>query len=89
LAVCQSEVKERITRLRGQPALKSGPPPERASDASKDAILRTLRQRVGMLDDERRRLLARIQQLEERIESLYGELYAKRVDSHAIASPTY
>jgi hypothetical protein len=84
----QSEVKERITRLRGQPALKLGPPPERASDASKDAILRTLRHRVGMLEDERRRLLARIQQLEERIELLYGELYANRVDSHAIATLT-
>ena len=74
----QPDVKERITRLRGQPALKSGSPPERASDASKDAILRALRQRVGMLDDERRRLLVRIQQLEERVEVPYGELYAKR-----------
>ncbi len=40
--------------------------------------MRALRQRVGTLDDERRRLLARIQQLEERVEVLYGELYAKR-----------
>jgi hypothetical protein len=42
-----------------------------------------------MLDDERRRLLVRIQQLEERIELLYGELYDKRVDAPwAIAGPT-
>ena len=74
----QPDVKERITHLRGQPADKAGPPAERASDASKDAIVRALRQRVGTHDDERRRLLARIQQLEERVEVLYGELYAKR-----------
>jgi hypothetical protein len=40
--------------------------------------VRALRQRVGTLDVERRRLLARIQQLEERVEVLYGELYVKR-----------
>jgi hypothetical protein len=74
----QPEVKDRITRLRGQPTRAARPPSERASDASKDAIVRALRQRVGTLDDERRRLLARIQQLEERVEVLYAELYAKR-----------
>jgi hypothetical protein len=77
----QPDVKERITRLRGQPDGKASPPAESASHASKDAIVRALRQRVGTLDDERRRLLARIQQLEERVEVLYGELYAKRVDA--------
>jgi Family of unknown function (DUF6262) len=74
----QPDVKERITHLRGQPADKAIRPAERASDASKDAIVRALRQRVGTNDDERRRLVARIQQLEERVEVLYGELYAKR-----------
>jgi Family of unknown function (DUF6262) len=76
----QPDVKERITRLRGQLADTPCPSAERASDASKDAMVRALRQRIGTLDDERRRLLARIQQLEERIEVLYGELYAKRLD---------
>ncbi len=85
----QPEVKERITRLRGHPDGKAGPPVESASHASKDAIVRALRLRVGTLDDERRRLLARIQQLEERIEVLYGELYGKRVDApHATVDPT-
>jgi hypothetical protein len=85
----QPDVKERITRLRDQPDGKAGPPPERASDASKDAIVRALRQRVCTLDGERRRLLARIEQLEARVEVLYGELYAKRVDSpQTIANPT-
>jgi hypothetical protein len=76
----QPDVKERITRLRGQPAHRAGPPAERASDASKDAIVRAMRQRVTTLDNERQQLLARIQQLEERIEVLYGELYAKRLE---------
>jgi hypothetical protein len=41
-------------------------------------MVRALRQRVGALEGERQQLLARVQQLEERIELLYGELYAKR-----------
>jgi hypothetical protein len=85
----QPDVKERITRLRGQPYGKAGAPAERASDASKDAITRALRQRVTTLNNERQQLLARIQQLEERIEVLYGELYVKRVNApHAVADPT-
>jgi predicted RNase H-like nuclease (RuvC/YqgF family) len=84
----QPDVKERIRRLRGQPADKAGPPAERASYASKDAIVRALRQRVTTLDNERHQLLARIDQLQQRIEVLYGELYAKRVDGpYAIADP--
>ncbi len=77
----QPDVKERITRLRGQPDGKASPPAENASHASKDAIVRALRQRATTLDNERQQLLARVQQLEERIEVLYGELYAKRVDA--------
>src|SRR5260370_12915539 len=63
----QPEVKERITRLRGHPDGKAGPPVESASHASKDAIVRALRLRVGTLDDERRRLPAPIPQLSELI----------------------
>jgi hypothetical protein len=82
----QPDVKERIVRLRGQPTHEARPPSERASDASKDAIVRALRLRVATLDDERRQMVARIQQLEERIEVLYGELYAKRLDSPHVAN---
>ena len=86
----QPDVKERITRLRVQPAHKASPPGERASDASKDAIVRALRQRVTTLENERQQLGARIQQLEERIEVLYGELYARRVDvPYAVADPRF
>ena len=73
----QPEVKERITRLRAQLPDKPSPPAEHASDASNHAMVRALRQHVGELDNERRQLLARIRELEERIEVLYGELYAK------------
>src|SRR5437667_3660700 len=47
------DVKERIRCFRGQPADKAGPPTERASDASRDAIVCALRQRVTALDDDR------------------------------------
>ncbi len=36
---------------------------------------------MSTLDNERRLLLARIDELQQRIEVLYGELYAKRVDA--------
>ncbi|MGI9146687.1 MAG: DUF6262 family protein [Chloroflexota bacterium] len=85
----QPDVKEQITRLRGQTLDMARRPSERASDASKDAIVRALRQRVGTLDKERLLLLARIDELQQRIEFLYGELYTKRVDSpYAIADST-
>jgi hypothetical protein len=74
----QPDVKERIIRMRGQSVRTQAVRAERASDASKDAIMRALRQQVEMLGDQRKELLARIKQLEERIEILYGELYAKR-----------
>ncbi len=76
----QPDVKERVIRLRAQLVDKPGRPTEPASDASKDAMLRALRQRMGLLEAERQHLLARIHQLDERIEILYGELYAKPVD---------
>ena len=51
--------------------------------------MRALRQRVTTLDNERHQLLARTDQLQQRIEVLYGELYAKRVDGpYAIADPS-
>jgi len=47
----QPDVKERITRLRGQLADTPSPSTERASDASKDAMVRALRQRIGTLGE--------------------------------------
>jgi hypothetical protein len=85
----QPDVKEQITRLRRQTVDMAGRPSERASDASKDAIVRALRERVSTLDKERQLLVARIDELQQWIEVLYGELYAKRVDlPYAIADST-
>ena len=63
-------VKARIHQLRAQ-----GPPhvapasPHRASDASKDAMLAALRQRVKDLEQENR-------VLKQKVEAAYGQLYA-------------
>jgi Family of unknown function (DUF6262) len=85
----QPDVKERIMRLRVQPSHKTSPPAERASAASRDAIVRVLRQRVTALDTERQQLLAHINELQQRIEMLYGELYAKQLQvPYAMADQT-
>ncbi len=74
----QAEVKERIMRMRGQSVRRLAARAESASDTSKNAMMRALRQQVELLGKQRKQLLARIKQLEERIEVLYGELYAER-----------
>jgi hypothetical protein len=85
----QPDVKGRIMRLRVQPVHNATPPGERASDASRDAIVRALRQRVTALDTERQQLLTRIDQLQQRIEMLYGELYTKQLQApYAMADQT-
>jgi hypothetical protein len=61
----QPDVKEQITRLRRQTVDMAGRPSERASDASKDAIVRALRERVSTLDKERQLLVARIDELQQ------------------------
>jgi hypothetical protein len=77
----QPDIKERIIRLRSQDAPRPTPAAaEHASEASKNAMLRALRQRVAELEQDRRSLLKKIQQLEERAEVLYGELYQDRLD---------
>ncbi len=77
----QPEIKERIVRLRSQDPSRPTPAvAERASEASKNAMLHALRQRVADLEQDRRDLLKKIQQLEERAEVLYGELYRDRLD---------
>ena len=43
-------------------------------------MLHALRQRVADLEQDRRDLLKKIQQLEERAEVLYGEIYRDRLD---------
>jgi len=70
------DLAERIRQLRAQgeprPAHHSA---ERASDASKDAIIKTLRLRIAELEQTRRELTDKNQQLQKQVEVLYGELY--------------
>jgi len=64
-------MKERIAHLREQAVPQPTPAPKtRASDASKDAIIAALRERVKKLEAENR-------ELRQQLEVAYGQLYAK------------
>ncbi len=64
-------VKARIEQLRAQGPPRVAPAsPHRASDASKDAMLVALRQRVKSLEQETRAL-------KQKVEAVYGQLYAR------------
>jgi hypothetical protein len=65
------EVKERIEYLREQSSPRPKPPPKtRASDASEDAIIATLRERVKRLEEDNR-------ELRKQIEVAYGQIFVK------------
>lgn len=65
-----ADVKARIVALRDQGTPRPPvAPAQRASDASKDALLATFRQRVRALEEENR-------QLRRKIAVAYGQLYA-------------
>jgi hypothetical protein len=67
-----SEIRERIEHLREQQSLQvSSAPKMRASEASKDAMQATLRQRVKQLEAENR-------ELKQQLEVVYGQLYKKQ-----------
>ena len=65
----EPEIKARIEQLReqGSPSSKKAPPKQRASDASKDAIIKTLKDRCGKLDAE-------VKGLREQLEVVYGRV---------------
>jgi hypothetical protein len=65
----EPEIKTRIERLREQGSLssKKAPLKQRASDASKDAIIKTLKDRCGKLDAE-------VRGLREQLEVVYGRV---------------
>ncbi|SRR2546428_11610473 len=66
------EVRSRIEHLREQRSSQAASQPKgKASDASKDAMLATLRQRVKQLEAENR-------ELKRQLEVVYGQLYEKQ-----------
>ena len=77
------DLAERIRQLRAQgeprPAHHST---ERASDASKDAIIKTLRLRIAELEQTRRDLADKNNQLQKQMEVLYGKLYGRQGRAH-------
>lgn len=67
----QEDIKQQILSLRSQQEPKPRiviPPRERASDASKDALIALLRKRVKDQEDQ-------IRELKKQIEVAYGQLY--------------
>ncbi len=71
----QPELKNRIETLRAQQTpKKSIPQSQSASDASKDAIIKTLRQRLRKAEDDNK-------ELQKRIEVAYGMAQADLVES--------
>jgi Family of unknown function (DUF6262) len=66
------EVRGRIEHLREQRVWRATPAPKvKASDASKDAMLAALRQRVKQLEADNR-------ELKRQLEVVYGQLYNKQ-----------
>jgi hypothetical protein len=70
----QEDIKQRILDLRSQQEPKPKiviPPHERASDASKDALIAVLRKRVKEQEEQ-------IRDLKKQVEVAYGQLYQKQ-----------
>jgi hypothetical protein len=64
----EPEIKARIEQLREQASqTKKVPPKQRASDASKDAMIKTLKSRISKLDADNR-------ELRKQLEVVYGQL---------------
>jgi hypothetical protein len=67
----QEDIKQQLLNLRAQQQPKPKiviPPHERASDASKDALIALLRKRVKEQDEQ-------IRELKQQVEVAYGQLY--------------
>jgi hypothetical protein len=70
----QEDIKQRILSLRSEQEPKPKiviPPQERASDASKDALIALLRKRVKEQEEQ-------IRELKKQVEVAYGQLYQQR-----------
>ena len=70
----QEDIKQRILSLRSEQEPKPKiviPPQERASDASKDALIALLRKRVKEQEEQ-------IRDLKQQVEVAYGQLYQQK-----------
>jgi Family of unknown function (DUF6262) len=66
------EIRQRIEHLRAEPSARMKQPSKtKTSDASKDAMLATLRLRVKQVEAENR-------ELRRQLEVVYGQLYQQR-----------
>lgn len=73
----QSDIVERIKYLRSKNDSKYVAPKERASEASKDSIILTLRQRIKELTQENK-------SLKTTIEDVYGQLYVNKGENERL-----
>jgi transcriptional regulator with XRE-family HTH domain len=85
----QQTLRDRIARLRREHPWPAHAPVERASDASKEAVIRTLRQRLADEGAAQAKLVAENKQLRKINEVLAGEVYycgsGARLDAGAVA----
>lgn len=71
----QPEIRSRIEFLRQQQSPKKALPPAlKASDASKDAVIKTLKQRIKKLEDENK-------ELRRQVEVAYGLMQPEALES--------
>ncbi len=82
----QRALRDRIARLRREHPWPAHAPVERASDASKEAVIRTLRQRLADEGAAQAKLVAENKQLRKINEVLAGEVYYCRKHHSANAA---
>jgi AraC-like DNA-binding protein len=82
----QAEMRERIARLKRDHPWPAHAHAERASDASKEAIIRTLRHRLADEEAARAKLVQEHKQLRKINEALAGEVYFCRKNHTANAA---
>ena len=84
----QATLRDRIAKLRHHHPRPALAPDQRASDASKDAIIQTLRQRLADEGLAKTKLTAEIKQLRKVNEALAGEVYHCRTHHTTNAAMT-
>jgi predicted RNase H-like nuclease (RuvC/YqgF family) len=73
----ESEIKAKIEHLREQGSKKKLPSKQKASDVSKEAMIRTLKDKISKLDAEN-------QELRKQLEVIYAEVLETRAIKHQV-----